>query len=243
MRVVVTRPRPAAERTAAKLEQLGHQPVLLPLLAAEHVPGAFAALPPPETTALVVTSAEALRALAAESLEAQRPYLALPLYAVGERTAETARQLGFETVVTGPGDGRSLGAVILADLCERPAALLYLAGTPRSPDLEDALGKAGQHVTVRECYRMVTANVDEATIAALTGQPPDVVLLYSSETARRFVELVGITQSSDTWQDTRFLCLSGKIASVLPDRYQANASWPAAPREETLLELLKDRER
>lgn len=243
MRVVVTRPRPAAERTAAELERLGHQPVLLPLMMAEHRPGALTAPPPPETAALVVTSAEALRALAAESLECQKPYLALPLYAVGERTAETARQLSFETVITGPGNGGALADVVLADLGEQPAAVLFLAGHPRSPDLEDALAKAGQPVTVRECYRMVAATVEATAIATLTGQPPDVVLLYSSETARRFVEVIGITQSSDTWRDTRFLCLSGKIASVLPDRYQANAAWPAEPREETLLDLLKDRER
>ncbi len=82
MRIVVTRPQRSGERTAAKLEALGHAPVLLPLFhPCHHGERAVAALSDP-AGAIAVTSAEALRALATCE-EQLAPCLSKPLFAVG----------------------------------------------------------------------------------------------------------------------------------------------------------------
>lgn len=77
MRIVVTRPQRSGERTAAKLEALGHEPVLLPLFhPIHHGERAISALSAP-LAAIAVTSAEALRAL--DTFEEQlAPHLSKP---------------------------------------------------------------------------------------------------------------------------------------------------------------------
>lgn len=91
MRIVITRPQRLGERTAAKLEALGHEPVLLPLFyPVHHGERAVSALSAP-LAAIAVTSAEALRALET-SRDGLAPYLSEPLFAVGGATAEAAEK-------------------------------------------------------------------------------------------------------------------------------------------------------
>ena len=78
MRLLVTRPQPAAEATARRLEVMGHQPLLLPLARAEHLPeAARKALELPHA-AVALTSAEAVRALAELGADLE-PYKAEPM--------------------------------------------------------------------------------------------------------------------------------------------------------------------
>src|ERR1700704_1110266 len=83
VRLLVTRPEPDAERTAAALRRHGHQVDIAALLRIESVVGAELGSGP--WSALVVTSANALRAL---ELHPRRAELTgLRVFAVGRRTA------------------------------------------------------------------------------------------------------------------------------------------------------------
>lgn len=239
MRVLVTRPEPASARTAAELERRGHQPVLLPLMQAIQQPDALAAPPGQETAALAATSAEAMRALEALPEDARRRFLDLPLFAVGQATANAARETGFRQISVANGDGLSLARMLIAETDHDPHPLiLYLTGSPRSADFEKTLAQAGRIVDVRECYHMVPAAHEDAEIARLLTPMPEAILVYSSETARRLGEIHEKTQTSLDWQRTRFLCLSEKIASALPERFRSASRWPMEPREALLLLLL-----
>ncbi|MFN4206471.1 MAG: uroporphyrinogen-III synthase [Agrobacterium albertimagni] len=237
MRVLVTRPEPASARTAAELERRGHDPVLLPLMQAVQQPEALAAPPPPDTAALAVTSAEAMRVLETLPDDTKRSFQALPLFAVGRATARAAREAGFKDVSVADGDGQSLARILIAS-CDPAASILYLTGTPRSPDFEAKLEEAGRMVDVRECYRMVPSTYPEATITDKLTPMPEAILVYSSETARRLGELHDRTSEVLDWPRTRFLCLSEKIADALPADFRARSRWPMEPREDLLLLLL-----
>ncbi len=107
MRVIVTRPEFSARRTAARLAELGHTPVLLPMSRPVHKPEvALEALQAPHA-ALAITSAEAIRALSLLG-PVLAGHLATPLLAVGRATAEAAIALGFTTVIDGGGSGTQL---------------------------------------------------------------------------------------------------------------------------------------
>lgn len=239
MRVLVTRPEPASARTAAELERRGHEPVLLALMQAVQQPEALASPPPPDTAALAVTSAEAMRVLKTLPDDERRPFLAPPLFAVGRATARAAREAGFKDVSVADGDGHSLAGLLIAKSDQNPgASILYLTGTPRSPDFEAKLEEAGRMVDVRECYRMVPSTYPEATIIDKLTPMPEAILVYSSETARRLGELHDRTSEVLDWPRTRFLCLSEKIADALPADFRARSRWPMEPREDLLLLLL-----
>ncbi len=129
MRLLVTRPQPAAEATARRLGAEGHRPLLLPLAQAEHLREiAQAALETPHA-AIALTSAEAVRVLA--ELEADlTPHKVKPCFCVGEATSRAARALGFALVHTAEGTGKSLAELIAATPSRSERPLLYLAGSP-----------------------------------------------------------------------------------------------------------------
>src|SRR3954468_24445879 len=99
MAVLVTRPHPDDEATAAGLRAGGFEVLRAPMLRFE--PVAFHDDLDAHYGAVVVTSANALRGLAPH-LAGSR-LLELPLFAVGEHTAAAARDIGFEKVVAAKG--------------------------------------------------------------------------------------------------------------------------------------------
>jgi len=236
MRVIVTRPDHSARRTAARLETLGHQPVFLPLTRAEHHPEvARKALSEP-CSALVVTSAEALRVLS-ELGQDLRPRISGPIYAVGEATGEAARALGFTDIRCGNGTGHDLVERIGEDTPDAQFNLLYLAGNPRSPDLEDGLKVRGIACTTIEIYRMVEVIHQTEIIEPLLTRPgADAVLLYSRHNAALFFELVQpFAASIDALQ---VICLSKNVATAVPEKFHPAIFVAETPDEDALFAFL-----
>ncbi|OAP39060.1 uroporphyrinogen III synthase [Sinorhizobium glycinis] len=236
MRVLVTRPHPAAESTALKLEAMGHQPVVLPMMQAQHFAAAVRAGFERPHDAIAVTSAEAVRVLAGlgSALEA---HLTTPLFAVGEATARAAAELGFNDIRVGAGTGEALAETVAGFLGPQTGSLLYFAGLPRADGFEHALReRAIDHVTV-EVYRMSPVGHGPETLAALAQSSPfDAVLLYSRETARLLVALMRESGIDCAGFSVRYLCLSTAVKEALPAGAESHVA--AAPDEESLLSLL-----
>ena len=138
MRVLVTRPLPAAERTAAALRARGHQPILCPVLCLADLP---ADIDPTAFAAIAVTSANAVDALS------RYPAIAaltdLPLYAVGDKSAQRARAAGFKKVQSAAGSVDDLCRLIAASWDAAAGELLYAAARDRAGDLEGCLRDKG----------------------------------------------------------------------------------------------------
>src|SRR5580692_10863133 len=96
MAILVTRPLPDGETTAVALRARGFEVLLAPMLRFE--PVAFHDDGDASYGAVIVTSANALRAVVSR-LDGS-PLLKLPLFAVGDHTAEAARAAGFANVIS-----------------------------------------------------------------------------------------------------------------------------------------------
>src|SRR5215813_12527695 len=105
MRLLITRPEPDATRLKARLEELGLEATIDPLVNITFNKADEIELS--EAQALIATSRNGLRALAARSevLEIARK---LPAFTVGDATAADARALGFEVVLAGAGTSHDL---------------------------------------------------------------------------------------------------------------------------------------
>jgi uroporphyrinogen-III synthase len=240
MRVLVTRPPHPGERTARRLAEMGHEPIMLPLSAPAHDPdAAFAALANSDGP-ISVTSAEAIRVLT-ERPDDLAPYLSRPLFAVGDVTAEEARTAGFTDVIASSGDG--------ADLADRIAQrdtarsdkpnLLYLAGSPRAETFEARAAELGLTVTTVECYRMRRLDIPDQLLRDLfSAHEPDAILFYSRRTAEDFFALKEISANLDALIGVRLLCLSQAIADAIPVTLQGQSATPDSPDEAALLSLL-----
>src|ERR1700692_4055448 len=154
MAVLVTRPHPDDETTAARLRARGFEVLTAPMLRFE--PVAFRDDEDARYGAIIVTSANALRGL--EPHLAASRLLKLPLFAVGERTAAAARGIGFENVIAADGDASRLRDLVLAGVkakeLKKTSPLLYLAGADLARDLSGELGERGFTVITHTTYRM-----------------------------------------------------------------------------------------
>ncbi|CDN49845.1 uroporphyrinogen-III synthase [Neorhizobium galegae] len=236
MRVVVTRPESSARRTDERLQNLGHQPVLLPLTKSIHHPDAAATALAGRHSALAVTSAEAVRVLSSLG-DRLAPFLGQTLYAVGETTAKAAEDTGFRDIRRGPGTGAELAELIASDASDFDAPLLYLAGKPRSPQFEDGLNAEGVPFVATEVYGMMPIAYDEVFIRATLLDPPvDAVLLYSRENARLFCDFAA--PHLKELASVQFLCLSDNVAENIPREFHRNIKIASHPDEDGVLALL-----
>lgn len=236
MRVLVTRPATSGAQTAERLKALGHEPVLLPLFVACHLPVPADAKRSAQHSGLIFTSAEAIRGLEADPGALHR-LRALQVFTVGKATARAATAAGFISVRTASGDGKSLARLVAETLGGHEGGLLYLAGEPRSPHLEDALLASGIPVDTHVIYRMKPIMYTERQLAEAI-RDIDVVLLYSREAALRFVETfrtIGIPEQA------RFVCLSTSIEASLPEAWAARSETAADMAETAMLERLAER--
>src|SRR3981189_3527065 len=112
MAVLVTRPSPAYETTAASLRANAFKVLLAPMLRFE--PVAFHDDQDTRYSAVIITSANALRGIAAH-LEGSR-LLKLPLFAVGKPPASAARRAGFDHVISANSDVTGLRDAVLASV-------------------------------------------------------------------------------------------------------------------------------
>lgn len=239
MRVVVTRPRHSGERTVRRLARMGHEPLLLPLAEPVHrLEEAKRALRQTEG-AIAITSAEAIRVLAALSSDLKQ-HLSRPLFAVGKATAKEAADLGFDTIVVSEGGGTELATLISSHPASPNASpLLYLAGSPRAAGLETRLEELHQPFLTVECYRMRDLSPDDALLRRLfVDFRADAVLLYSHQTAKRLFSLPFVERNPEVFADTRFLCLSAAIAEAIPASMRLHVDIADMPNEDRLLTLL-----
>jgi uroporphyrinogen-III synthase len=240
LRVLVTRPEEASYRTAKRLETMGHRPIVLPLMRAEHHPDdVLEGLRHPHS-AIAITSAEAARVL--QSLgQKNYPYLNVPLFAVGEATALAARNAGFTAVEAAEGTASSMIALFGERLRQMTLhhPLLYVAGAPRTATFEAGLTELEIPFLTVQGYAMIAVPVDEAALsAALQAKPVDAVLLYSPATATRFFELPLTRRSWNVLQHTRILCLSENVAHAVPAPLQSVVIVADRPDEDSLFALL-----
>lgn len=242
MRVLVTRPEGSAQKTAARLTELGHTPIIIPLAKPVHDKEATLAALSKQHSAIAITSGEAVSALLSIGDAIDR-HLLTTIFAVGRSTAQLAERAGFRTVLTpDAGDGNALAALIADHRREfgiPPEPLLYLAGRPRSKAFENQLDAAGVAYDVVECYRIEPVNPKRAALKPImVDEPPDAVLLYSRESALRFFALPMVLEHAERLERTLFLCISRNVATAVPSNYKRSIVISATPDEDGLLDLL-----
>lgn len=173
-RLLVVRPQPGADATAARAAARGMQAVCYPLFAVG--PLDWTPPPPQDHDALLLTSAHGVT----QAGDALALYHGLPSYAVGERTAAALRTAGFDDVVAGDSDGAAIVRRIALDGHRR---LLHIAGVDSA-----SLDAGPMSITRIPVYAAREAG-DAAGLAALAA-PGMVVLVHSPRAGQRLAALL-----------------------------------------------------
>lgn len=232
MRLVLTRPQDDSERSAAVLRARGHDVLIAPLLRVETIDVPIR----PHWGAVIITSANAAIALQAHKL--RDALIKLPLYAVGQRSADAARAVGFTDVTSAGGDLRDLLRILSAHRPDKNAPLLYLAGEDRSGDLIGDLAVHGIAAELAVVYRAVTAPFPPPLIAALKEGAVDGVLHFSRRSADNYID--GAKKAGIAVQalSVRHFCLSAQIAEPLTAAGVAGITVAKRPDEAALIALV-----
>lgn len=235
MRLLVTRSGADAERQAARLTALGHEPLIHPLLEIDYP--RLGPLPLSGVQALILTSRNALRGLSQNGALAAAKRL--PAFCVGEGTAGAAREMGFARVFIGEGAAKDLVPLIAQSIRPEHGALLYLTGTHLAFDLEAPLTQLG--FTVR---RTVLYDAREADAAAASRLAQDLragvdgVILMSPRGAAIFTSIVISLALEREVRAIKCYCYSDAIAEPLRKINGLTIAVCRRPTEADLLALI-----
>jgi uroporphyrinogen-III synthase len=237
--VLVTRPQPDDEATAAGLRAKGLSVLQAPMLRFE--PVAFHDDTDASYGAVIVTSANALRGI--EPHIAGHRLLKLPLFAVGEHTASAARRAGFTQVISANGDATSLRESVLAGVkakaLKKASTLLYLAGADLARDLAGELGERGFTVVTHTTYRMVPVpSLPREISDAFAANRIEAVLHYSRRSARAFLDATRAAGVEISALAIPQCCISDAVASVVRDAGASHVMVARIPDENALFEVL-----
>jgi uroporphyrinogen-III synthase len=233
VRLLLTRPLPDAERTAAVLCVRGHSVVLAPLLHVQPIANAEIGAGP--WAAVLVTSANAAHAI---SLHREHKLLVeIRAFAVGERSAEAVHAAGFASVASADGNVNDLAGVVAARL-QPPARLLYLAGEERSGDLAGALRAKGFEVETVAIYRMVAAEQLPQPAADALESGLDGVLHYSRRSAEAYINAARHSDILTKALGPTHYCISTQVAEPLTAAGATMVTIAPRPNEAALLALI-----
>src|ERR1700735_3416944 len=239
MAVLVTRPHPDDETTAAALRARGIEVLRAPMVRFE--PVAFHDDLDANYGAVIVTSANALRGI--EPHLAGSRLLKLPLFAVGERTADAARAAGFDRVISADGDAAGLRDSVLASArakeLKKASTLLYLAGADLARDLAGELGERGFNVVNNTTYRMIpVSSLPREVCDAFAANRIEAVLHYSRRSARAFLEATRAAGVEISALAVPQCCISDAVASVVREAGAPQVMVAQSPDENALFETL-----
>ncbi len=208
-RVLVLRPEPGATATVNRARERRLDAIAVPLFEVEAV--AWKAPESARFDALLLTSANAIR-FGGDQLTKLR---GLPAYAVGEATAEAARDSGFDIAVTGEAGVDRLLRSIEPDL-----KLLHLCG-------EDRRVPANPRQRISNIPVYGTKKVSKPDLRVAEGA---VALIHSPRAATRFAELVTDRSS------TAVAAISEDAAEAVGRGWQ-RVETAEAPTDDALLAL------
>lgn len=195
------------ENTAAVLVAMGHEPVQCPLV---EIVDTGASLPVADFDGVIFTSQAAMEILAEREQAGELLSRSLKVFAVGERTAEQARALGFSDVIAGEGGAEGLAELIDKSDCQKP--LLYLAGTDRAIELTSA----AVEIVLVEIYQAQLVDPGKDRLqAALDEISGGCAFLYSVRTASHLLELISQHNLEKCIANVAFIAISNNVAKVV----------------------------
>jgi uroporphyrinogen-III synthase len=233
VRILPTRPEADAQRSAAALRALGHEPIIAPLLRIEAV--ADAPIGPGPWLGILTTSANA--ALAVVTHARFDELRTVPVYAAGNRSADAMRAAGFANVTSADGNVGDL-VQFVATQTKPGAALLYLAAGERAGDLAGDLRSRGYIVHTTIVYRAIAAGEFPRAAADALTHGIGGVLHFSRRSAEAYIEAARAAGLLASALKPTHYCLSAQVAELLAQAGAAAVHVAPRPAEAALIELI-----
>ena len=209
MHILLTRPLEDSSEMIIKFKSLGHQVSHLPLLNVDrldHEQINFS-----DFKGIIFTSTNAVKFLDLKGIDKN-----FQCFCVGNATEKKARSVGFQNVITAEGNVDNLKELILQNFDQKKGKLIYISGEIVSFDLDKQLIKEGYNIERVVNYRTIhNEKFDESFVKELKLKIPDMVYVYSQNSALSFLNFIKIHQSEGLWMNTNLMCIGEKSSSIL----------------------------
>ena len=209
MHILLTRPLEDCSEMILKFKSLGNQVSHLPLLRIDKVD--YGQINFSDFKGIIFTSANAVKFLDLKNINKN-----ILCFCVGSATEKKARSVGFQNVFAAEGNVENLKELLLQNFHQKDGALIYISGETVSVDLDQQLLKEGYSITRVINYRTIhNQNFDDEFVNQLKLNMPDMVYVYSQNSALSLLNFIKVHQSESLWMNTNLMCIGEKTSSIL----------------------------
>ena len=184
MHILLTRPLDDCKDLILRFKSLGHKVSHLPVIKIENVNHDKVNFD--EFGGIVFTSANAIKNLNTSKINKQ-----IYCFCVGSSTEKVAKQNGFQNIFCADGNVNNLKEVILQNFDQKKGNLLYVSGEIISSNLDKDLISEG--CIVKRIINYSTVPIEQVSdefIKDLKASIPDMVYIYSENSARNYLNLL-----------------------------------------------------
>ena len=209
MHILLTRPLEDCAEMIIKFKSLGHQVSHIPLLKIDKVD--YEQINFLDFKGIIFTSANSIKFLDLKSIDKN-----LLCFCVGSATEKKARSVGFQNVIAAEGNVENLKELILQNFNHKEGNLIYISGETVSVDLDHQLSREGYNIKRVINYRTThNQNFDDEFVKELKLKIPDMVYVYSQNSALSLLNFIKMHQSESLWMNTNLMCIGEKTSSIL----------------------------
>ena len=209
MHILLTRPLEDSQELILRFKSLGHQVSHLPVINVEKKD--YENINFSEFKGIIFTSSNAIKNLNVSKINKN-----IFCFCVGEATEKIVKEKGFQNIFTASGNVANLKEIILQNFDQKIGNLVYVSGEIISYDLDLELKKEGYTIKRIITYKVNSNQIlSDEFIKELKSSIPEIVFIYSENSARSYLNLLKKYNLLDIWMETNLMCLGEKASSVL----------------------------
>ena len=209
MHILFTRPFDDCHELMLRFKSLGHMVSHIPVISIQKI--IYESLDFSLFKGIIFTSANAIKFLDTQKIDKQ-----IKCFCVGNATEKVAKTKGFQNIYVAGGNVENLKEIIFQNFEVSDGNLIYVTGQIISSDLDKKLISEGYNLKRIINYKAIVQeefNNDE--IEKLKVQIPDIVYVYSQNSALSFLNMIKNYNLQNSWMNTNLMCISEKTSTVL----------------------------
>ncbi len=209
MHILFTRSLEDSKDLILRFNELGHKVSYMPVIQIKKVDHDVINFN--DFKGLIFTSANSLKFINSKEVDKN-----IFCFCVGSATEKKALSLGFQNVISAEGNVRNLKEIILRNFNSNVGKILYLSGELISKDLDKELNLLGYDIKrIINYTAKPIREIDQKFLENLKSSVPDIIYVYSQNSALSLLNLINKYNLNDVWMNTNLMCMSEKISSVL----------------------------
>ena len=209
MHILLTRPLDDSLLMIQKFKDLGHDVSHLPLLKIEKVENDNFNFN--NYDALIFSSSNSIKFLNTKNINKN-----IKCFPVGPATEKKLRLQGFQNVIPAGGSVNSLLEIIQNNFDTSDGKLLYVSGETVAYELDKDLKSKGYNIDRLINYKTSYNDFDDINfIKELKKKIPNIVYIYSENSAKSFLKFINNSGLKDEWMDTNLMCMGEKASTIL----------------------------